>query len=115
MSGTDPQPRATATFGAGLPMPGLAGGGRGMGHQPRETERPRRARETLLRLWSYVRRQRVFLLITAGLVVMTVSLDLVGPLLLRRAIDGHIIPRDLAGLFHIACLMLAVYASSAAL
>ena len=66
-------------------------------------------------MWSYLRRQRSFLVLTGCLVAAMVGLDLLGPLLLRRAIDHHIVPRDLDGLLHVVLLMLGVYASSASL
>lgn len=97
----------------GMGMGGGHGGGGGGGHK--RTEKPKRARETLLRLWSYLRRQRLFLFVTGLMVAAMVGLDLLGPLLIRRAIDNHIIPRDLDGLAHIAVLMITVYASSSAL
>ncbi len=97
----------------GMGMGGGHGGGGGGGHK--RTEKPKRAGETLLRLWSYLRRQRLFLFVTGLMVAAMVGLDLLGPLLLRRAIDKHIIPRDLEGLAHVAVLMIIVYASSSAL
>ena len=88
--------------------------GRIGGHQE-PGERPKKSRETMLRIWTYMRRQRTALLITALMVAVTVGLDLVGPLLLGRAIDAHIIPKDLPGLLHILLLMAAVYLCSAIL
>lgn len=78
-------------------------------------ERPRKTLATLERLWFYLRRQRSALTLTAFLVAGTVGLDLLGPILLGKAIDGHIVPRDLAGLGRILALMLIVYAGSATL
>jgi ATP-binding cassette, subfamily B, multidrug efflux pump len=99
----------------GMGMGGGHGGGGGGGGGHKRTEKPKRARETLARLWSYLRRQRLFLVVTGFMVAAMVGLDLLGPLLLRRAIDHHIIPRDLEGLAHVALLMILVYASSSAL
>jgi ATP-binding cassette, subfamily B, multidrug efflux pump len=81
----------------------------------RARERPRHTVEALLRMWSYLRRQRALLVITGCLVACVVGLDLCGPLLLRRAIDRHIVPRELDGLAQLLLLMLGVYACSAAL
>jgi ATP-binding cassette, subfamily B, multidrug efflux pump len=66
-------------------------------------------------MWSYLRRQRTFLVLSGFMVAAMVGLDLLGPLLLRRAIDQHIVPRDLDGLVSIVLLMLCAYASSATL
>jgi ATP-binding cassette, subfamily B, multidrug efflux pump len=78
-------------------------------------ERPRKTMATLGRLWFYLQRQRGALALTAFLVAGTVGLDLLGPILLGKAIDGHIVPRELVGLGRILMLMLIVYASSATL
>ncbi|MEI8101987.1 MAG: ABC transporter ATP-binding protein [Chlorobium sp.] len=71
--------------------------------------------ETLLRVWFYLRRQKLSLILTAAMVVGTVALDLVGPFLLGKVIDGHIVTRNLNGLSQILLLMLLVYFSSGAL
>lgn len=91
-------------------------GGHGHGaHAPVHVEKPKQTRETLRRLWVYFAAQKSALLFTAVLVAGTVALDLTGPILIGRAIDHHIVPRDLPGLLHILILMLGVYASSAGL
>ncbi len=76
------------------------------------TERARDTRRTLARLGYYLKRQKGSLILTSFLVALTSGLDLMGPLLLGRAVDHHIIPRRLDGLWRIAGLMLLVYASS---
>ena len=99
---------------ATIQMPHIAGRGGHGGHTPKG-EKPKNALVTLRRLWGYLRRQKSALLITAVMVAATVGLDLLGPILLGRAIDSHIVPRDLPGLWRILALMLGVYASSALL
>lgn len=78
-------------------------------------ERARNTRATVFRLWSYLGRQRLSLIVIALLVIASAGLDLLGPYLLGRAIDVYIIPRDLSGMARIAALMLAVYASNSLL
>jgi ATP-binding cassette subfamily B protein len=67
------------------------------------------------RLWSYLRRQKSSLAVTAVLVAATSGLSLLGPLLLGRALDRYIIPGDLRGLEGLCALMLAVHLSNASL
>ena len=80
-----------------------------------EVQRPRKTAETLLRVWFYLRRQKRSLILTALMVVVTVCLDLAGPILLGRVIDGHVVTRNLVGLPRILLLMLLVYAGSGSL
>ncbi|MGC4071955.1 MAG: ABC transporter ATP-binding protein [Nibricoccus sp.] len=95
-------------------MPHIAGRAGHGGHTPKG-EKAKNSLETLRRLWGYLRRQKGALVLTAVMVAGTVSLDLLGPILLGRAIDGHIVPRDLPGLWRILLIMLGVYAGSALL
>jgi len=80
-----------------------------------EKQRAKNSRETLLRLWAYLRVYRVRLLIAAFLVVCTTGLNLAGPYLLGRAIDDYIIPGDLPGLARISALMTGIYVLLSAL
>jgi ATP-binding cassette, subfamily B, multidrug efflux pump len=80
-----------------------------------EAQRPQKTRETLLRIWFYLRRQKISLILTALMVLGTVCLDLVGPILLGKVIDGHIVTRNLIGLPRILLLMLLVYVGSGTL
>ena len=93
--------------------------GRGGPGGPRDfgakIERPKNARTTVYRLWGYLRKQRGALIATAFIVVVNALLNMLGPYLLGRAIDGYIIPGDLAGLGRIALLMLGVYVAGSAL
>jgi ATP-binding cassette, subfamily B, multidrug efflux pump len=84
------------------------GGGPGA-HFTSEKVRPKNTKETLRRLWGYLRQQRRGLIATAVLVVFSTLLMLAGPYLMGRAIDDYIIPGDLPGLARIILLMLAVY------
>src|SRR5690606_1550915 len=86
-------------------------GRRGPGHGPmfHEKVRAKDAQGTLLRLWSYLRRQSAALIAVVLLVAASSGLNLVGPYLLGRAVDDYIIPGDLPGLARIALIMLSVY------
>src|SRR5688500_14331521 len=95
---TTPPPELPPLLGRGGPgAPRLMGKG----------ERAKNQRETILRLWRYLRRQRLALVTTIIMVIISTSLNLLGPYLLGVAIDQYIIPGDLAGLARIALLMLA--------
>ncbi len=74
-----------------------------------EKVRAKDAQGTLLRLWSYLRRQSAALIAVVLLVAASSGLNLVGPYLLGRAVDDYIIPGDLPGLARIALIMLSVY------
>jgi len=70
-------------------------------------------RSTLLRLWGYLRRQRLALIGTATIVVANAGLAVLGPYLLGVAIDDALLPGDLAKLAQVGLLMLGVYALNA--
>ena len=67
------------------------------------------ARGTLLRLWTYLKRQRWTLIAVVGLVLVTTLLGIIGPYLMGIAIDRFIATGDLPGLARIALLMLGIY------
>ena len=70
-------------------------------------------RGTVLRLWGYLRRQRLALIVTAVIVVVNTGLAVTGPYLLGVAIDDALTPGDLAKLAQVGLLMLGVYALNA--
>lgn len=72
-------------------------------------ERAEKAWHTLGRMWLYLQAQRRLLLVAVALVLVSVACELAGPLLVRRAIDVHVVPRQLDGLGSLLLLMLAVY------
>ncbi|MDQ3541746.1 MAG: ABC transporter ATP-binding protein/permease [Chloroflexota bacterium] len=80
-----------------------------------EKQRAKNTRQTLLRLWTYLRAYRGRLLIGAFLVICTTALNLAGPYLMGRAIDDYIIPGDLPGLVRIVALMAVIYVLLSAL
>ena len=95
------------TGGAANPIRlGMGGAGRLSGDSARDT------RSTLVRLGRYLRPYAGRLLLVTALVIVGTLLSLSGPILLGRAIDQSVIPRDLAGLGRMALLMLAVYAGA---
>lgn len=95
------------------PMMGMRPGGGPMG-MLQQGEKSKDARGTLLRLWRYMRRQRLALAAVAALVVVAMVADLMGPYLMGVAIDRYINSRDLPGLARLAGLMVAMYVVAAA-
>ncbi len=84
-------------------------------HLMAEKQRAKNTRETLRRLWTYLRAYRLRLIIAALLVVCTTGLNLAGPYLMGRAIDAYIIPGDISGLARIIAIMVVVYVLLSAL
>ena len=83
------------------------------GYLMRPKERAKNIRGTLLRIWDYLKKQGWALVVIMILVAISSGLRLLGPYLMGRAIDDHILKGDLPGLGHIALLMLSVYVASA--
>jgi len=80
--------------------------------RPGQIEKPKDAREAMLRLLKYLLPFRLQLILVTIIVILCSLLGLVGPWLMGRALDTFIAKRDAAGLLRIALLMLAVYAVS---
>lgn len=94
----------------------LPGGGGGPSQRfTQEKKRAKDARGTILRIWHYLRKQRLALIITGLSVVVTTGATLLGTYLLGRAIDGFILKGDMSGLFGLCLLMLGIYALNSVL
>jgi ATP-binding cassette subfamily B protein len=95
--------------------PGIGFGGRpggpmqGMGPKVK----PKNSKGTLKRLWNYISKQRVSLIIVLILTVTSSALALLGPRFIGKAIDDYIIPKNYNGLIRISIALLGVYAASA--
>ena len=68
---------------------GVGGGGNLTGDSATNT------RSTVRRLLTYLRPYRGRLLVVAGLVILSTAGNLAGPILLGRAIDNYVIPKDM--------------------
>jgi ATP-binding cassette subfamily B protein len=75
-----------------------------------EKVRAKNTRQTLFRLWGYLRRQRNTLAVVSILVVLSTLAAITGPYLMGRAIDDYIIPGDMPGLTRIVLILIGVYA-----
>jgi ATP-binding cassette subfamily B multidrug efflux pump len=90
------------------PPPIIGRGGPPWRHLMSEKERARNTRGTLLRIWGYLKHRTWALAGTALLVAASSGLDLLGPYLMGKAIDEHILKGDLPGLARTALLMATV-------
>lgn len=73
------------------------------------------SRGTLMRLLPYLRPHMAALAATMAMVVAYTLLGLLGPYLMGRALDEHIVPRRLDGLTTLAILLLGTYVANNAL
>lgn len=64
---------------------------------------------TLKRIWTYLNRQRLGLIIVYVFTVLNALLSLIGPYLIGKAIDSAVIPRDYHGLVRFCILLIAIY------
>ena len=71
-------------------------------------------RETLLRLWGYLRKQKAGLIAVTIFTAISAVLMLTGPYLIGISIDRYIIPRDYDGLVVLCFVLLGVYAAGSA-
>ena len=95
MSGAkNPPPRVRLGYGGGVNLTG---------------ESARDSRQTIGRLAGYARPYRARLLVVALLVLVSTAAGLTGPILLGRAIDNYVIPKDLPGLGRLAAIMVVIY------
>jgi ATP-binding cassette subfamily B multidrug efflux pump len=98
--------------GPGRPMGGPPGGPPGM-HMSHEKAKDINA--TLLRLWTYLERQRVKLIIVVVLVAINAVLGVLSPYLMGKALDDYIGKGDLAGLARLLFAMITIYLLSSVL
>ncbi|HOV93686.1 MAG TPA: ABC transporter ATP-binding protein [Spirochaetales bacterium] len=82
------------------------------GGRPKKFEKAKDPRKALSRLVRYLKPYTKSLLLVLLLIVISSLLGLAGPYLLGKAIDTYIANKDIAGLIHIALLMLISYVLS---
>jgi ATP-binding cassette subfamily B protein len=91
-----------------LTMPGPRPGGGPRGNFGPKVK-PKNAKKTLGRLWFYLKSQKLSLIATFVMVLISSLLNLAGPYLIGISIDKYIIPKDFKGLFYIILAMLLIY------
>lgn len=82
------------------------------GRMPLPKVRAKNAGHTLLRIWSYMGRQRKGVIAALVLTALGTLLNLAGPYLLGRTVNEHIVPKLTDGLLKDCLLLLTVYVLS---
>ncbi|MEK4387771.1 ABC transporter ATP-binding protein [Solibacillus sp. FSL W7-1464] len=77
--------------------------------------KPKNQKETLLRIWSYLRIQKVELISVVIFVFISTLLSLVGPFLIGKTIDDYIVKLDVPGAIRMALILAGVYIASSLL
>ena len=72
-------------------------------------EKAKNSRATILRLWTYLRRQSLILLAVVVLVAINTALGVLGPYFMGQALDVYISKGDMLGLPRLLALMATVY------
>ncbi|WP_235714659.1 hypothetical protein [Neobacillus dielmonensis] len=72
-------------------------------------ERSKNARATLLKIWSYLKRQRQALWLVVIGTALVSCFTLLGPYLIGKTIDHYIVPHKLSGFLHMGLALLGVY------
>ena len=67
---------------------------------------------TLLRVWNYMEKQKVGLLFSTLLVILSSLLSLLGPYYIGVIIDHYIIPKDVSGTIKMAGMLLGIYGAA---
>ncbi len=72
-------------------------------------EKPQNQKQTIARLWQYMSRQRIGLMIATLTVLVATALKIAGPWLIGYIIDEHVIPLDISGTIRMAFVLAATY------
>lgn len=77
--------------------------------------KPKNQKQTLLRIWSYLRVQKLELSSVVIFVIISTLLSLVGPFLIGKTIDDYIVKFDVSGAIRMALILAGVYIASSIL
>lgn len=77
--------------------------------------KPKNQKETLLRIWGYLRIQRAELISVVIFVVISTLLSLAGPFLIGVTLDEHIMKWDVPGAIQMALVLAGIYIASSLL
>ncbi len=72
-------------------------------------EKPKNSKQTILRLWKYLSRQKLLILLIITLLLLNIATTLAGSYLLRPIINKYIIPHNVPGLKGMILLFLVIY------
>lgn len=86
---------------------------RGHGHGFRgPVVKPKNQKETLKRIWQYVKQQRLGLFLAIFFVITSTFLSLAGPYLIGIIVDDYILKQDVGGAIRISIILAVIYAFS---
>src|SRR5580698_6148755 len=72
-------------------------------------EKPKNSKQVILRLWKYLRQQKILLLIIIALLLINTATTLMGSYLLRPIINKYILPHNIPGLIKMIILLSGIY------
>lgn len=90
-------------------MQQLTGGGGPKGRISGPAAKAKDLKGTLLRVWNYMEKQKVALLLSTLFVSLSSLLSLSGPYYIGVIIDHYIIPKDVPGTIRMAGMLLGIY------
>ncbi|MBM7610617.1 ATP-binding cassette subfamily B protein [Lysinibacillus composti] len=76
-------------------------------------EKAKNQKATLLRIWSYLKNQRIGIVSSVFFVIVSSILSLIGPLFIGLIIDEHILKLDIDGTIRMVLILAAIYIISA--
>lgn len=88
-------------------------GGSGRGRGPLAKAKNQKA--TLKRIWSYLKKQRFSIFCVIVLVLITSTLNILGPLMIGIIIDNYILPLDIKGTLRMGIVLAAIFVASSLL
>lgn len=74
--------------------------------------KPKNQKQTLRRIWGYLRIQRVELMSVVVFVMISTLLSLVGPYMIGQTIDNYIVKFDVSGTIRMALILAGIYTAS---
>lgn len=74
--------------------------------------KPKNQKQTLRRIWGYLRIQRVELMSVVVFVMISTLLSLVGPYIIGQTIDNYIVKFDVSGTIRMALILAGIYTAS---
>ncbi|MER2109100.1 MAG: ABC transporter ATP-binding protein [Solibacillus sp.] len=77
--------------------------------------KPKNQKETLLRIWGYMRQQRLGVVSAVVFVILSSVLSLFGPLLIGIIIDDYIMKQDIDGTVRMSMVLAAIFSATAIL
>jgi len=76
-------------------------------------EKAKNQKATLMRIWSYLKNQRIGIVSSVFFVIVSSLLSLIGPLFIGLIIDEHILKLDIDGTIRMVLILAAIYIISA--